>query len=38
VPAVHDFDPIAFSLGPLSIRWYGLMYLLGFGRVMPGAT
>jgi phosphatidylglycerol---prolipoprotein diacylglyceryl transferase len=30
VPAVHDFDPIAFSLGPLSIRWYGLMYLLGF--------
>lgn len=28
---VHpDFDPIAFSLGPLSVRWYGLMYLLGF--------
>ncbi len=28
---VHpDFDPIAFSLGPLHIRWYGLMYLLGF--------
>ncbi|PIE82919.1 MAG: prolipoprotein diacylglyceryl transferase [Candidatus Contendobacter odensis] len=25
-----DFDPIAFSLGPLHIRWYGLMYLLGF--------
>lgn len=25
-----DFDPIAFSLGPLPIRWYGLMYLLGF--------
>lgn len=23
-------DPIAFSLGPLSVRWYGLMYLLGF--------
>ena len=28
---VHpDFDPIAFSLGPLQIRWYGLMYLFGF--------
>lgn len=28
---VHpDFDPIALSLGPLQIRWYGLMYLLGF--------
>ncbi|MDQ5910242.1 MAG: phosphatidylglycerol---prolipoprotein diacylglyceryl transferase [Pseudomonadota bacterium] len=25
-----DFDPIAFSLGPLHVRWYGLMYLLGF--------
>ena len=28
---VHpQFDPIAIYLGPLSIRWYGLMYLLGF--------
>jgi len=28
---VHpDFDPIALSLGPLAIRWYGLMYVLGF--------
>ncbi|MDG4554214.1 MAG: prolipoprotein diacylglyceryl transferase [Candidatus Competibacter sp.] len=28
---VHpDFDPVAFSLGPLHVRWYGLMYLLGF--------
>jgi phosphatidylglycerol:prolipoprotein diacylglycerol transferase len=26
-----DFDPVALSIGPLSIRWYGLMYLLGFG-------
>lgn len=25
-----DIDPIAFSLGPLSVRWYGLMYLAGF--------
>jgi phosphatidylglycerol---prolipoprotein diacylglyceryl transferase len=29
---VHpNFDPVAISLGPLSIKWYGLMYLLGFG-------
>ena len=25
-----DFDPVAFSLGPLHVRWYGLMYLLAF--------
>ena len=23
-------DPVAISLGPLSVRWYGLMYLAGF--------
>ncbi len=23
-------DPIAFSLGPLKVHWYGLMYLCGF--------
>ena len=29
---VHpDIDPVAFSIGPLAVRWYGLMYLLGFG-------
>lgn len=28
---VHpNFDPIAFSIGPVHIRWYGLMYLVGF--------
>ena len=26
-----NFDPIAISLGPLAIRWYGLMYLAAFG-------
>jgi len=26
-----QFDPIAVSLGPLAIRWYGLMYLMAFG-------
>jgi phosphatidylglycerol:prolipoprotein diacylglycerol transferase len=25
-----QFDPIAIQLGPLAIRWYGLMYLAGF--------
>jgi len=26
-----NFDPIAFSIGPVAVRWYGLMYLAGFG-------
>ncbi len=25
-----DIDPVIFSIGPLSVRWYGLMYLVGF--------
>lgn len=25
-----DFDPVALSLGPIAVHWYGLMYLLGF--------
>ena len=25
-----QFDPVALSLGPLQVRWYGLMYLLAF--------
>ena len=29
-----QFDPIALQLGPLSIRWYGLMYLLAFAFVL----
>ena len=24
------FDPVAFSLGPLQVHWYGIMYLLAF--------
>jgi len=29
---VHpSIDPVAFSIGPLAVRWYGLMYLAGFG-------
>ncbi len=23
-------DPVAFSLGPLQVHWYGIMYLVGF--------
>jgi phosphatidylglycerol:prolipoprotein diacylglycerol transferase len=42
-----DIDPIALSIGPLHVRWYGLMYLVGFlgawwlGRrraALPGST
>lgn len=27
-----QFDPVALSLGPISIHWYGLMYLLAFAQ------
>ncbi len=27
---LHAIDPIAFSLGPVQVHWYGLMYLLAF--------
>jgi len=26
-----NFDPIALQIGPLAIRWYGIMYLVAFG-------
>ena len=25
-----NFDPIAIHLGPVAVRWYGLMYLVAF--------
>ena len=25
-----QFDPIAFHVGPVAVRWYGIMYLVGF--------
>lgn len=25
-----DIDPVAFAIGDLKIRWYGIMYVLGF--------
>lgn len=31
-----DIDPIAFSLGPLKVHWYGVMYLFAFLFVLIG--
>lgn len=37
-----EIDPVILEIGPLALRWYGLMYLLGFagawwlGRVRAG--
>ncbi|MFN9479134.1 MAG: prolipoprotein diacylglyceryl transferase [Betaproteobacteria bacterium] len=31
---VHDLNPIALQIGPLAIRWYGLMYLVGFAMFL----
>jgi phosphatidylglycerol---prolipoprotein diacylglyceryl transferase len=28
--AYHFIDPVLVRIGPLEIRWYGMMYLLGF--------
>ena len=28
-----QFDPVAISLGPLSIHWYGLMYIVAFAGI-----
>jgi phosphatidylglycerol:prolipoprotein diacylglycerol transferase len=31
---VHpQFDPVALHLGPLAVRWYGVMYLAAFAQV-----
>ncbi len=32
--AYPEFDPVAFSLGPLKVHWYGLMYLAGFALAL----
>jgi phosphatidylglycerol---prolipoprotein diacylglyceryl transferase len=29
-----NFDPVAIHLGPLAVRWYGLMYLIGFAMAI----
>jgi phosphatidylglycerol:prolipoprotein diacylglycerol transferase len=32
VMLIHpQIDPVAIAIGPLGVRWYGLMYLVGFG-------
>ena len=40
-------DPVAFTIGPIQVHWYGIMYLIGFiagwwlGRrraAQPGST
>jgi phosphatidylglycerol:prolipoprotein diacylglycerol transferase len=31
-------DPVAFSLGPLSVHWYGIMYLLAFMLFWAGGN
>lgn len=32
-----QIDPIIFQIGPIALRWYGLMYLLGFlGALLLG--
>ena len=28
-----EIDPVAISLGPISVHWYGLMYLTGFAMM-----
>ncbi|MEO8670032.1 MAG: prolipoprotein diacylglyceryl transferase [Tahibacter sp.] len=30
MPYFHDINPIALSLGPLKVHWYGLMYIGAF--------
>lgn len=37
----QSLDPVAFSIGPVDVRWYGLAYLAGFlcaGLVMYGVA
>ena len=29
-----EFDPVAFHIGALAVRWYGLMYLIGFALAL----
>ena len=26
----QSLDPVAFTLGPVTVRWYGIAYVLGF--------
>ncbi len=31
---IPEINPVALSIGPLAIRWYGLMYIVGFAAAM----
>jgi len=33
-----EIDPAAFEIGPLAVRWYGLMYVVGFAAAMVLGT
>ena len=33
-----EIDPVAFEIGPLAVRWYGLMYLIGFAVALVLGT
>lgn len=33
-----EFDPVALSIGPISIHWYGIMYIVAFGGAWGLAT
>ena len=26
----QNLDPVAFAIGPITVRWYGIAYVLGF--------
>jgi len=26
----HNFDPILLRIGPISVKWYGISYIIGF--------
>lgn len=36
--AYPDIDPVLISLGPFKLRWYGLMYIIGFALAWWLAT
>ncbi|MDA1369238.1 MAG: prolipoprotein diacylglyceryl transferase [Proteobacteria bacterium] len=33
-----QFDPVAISIGPINIHWYGIMYIIAFGGAWVLAT
>jgi len=33
-----EIDPVAFEIGPLAVRWYGLMYVVGFAVALVLGT